>query len=285
MGLEDADWEILAKAKNLIKISRRDLGYAISQNMSGGTTVAGTMSVAHKMGIDIFATGGIGGVHRGVEETGDVSADLIELSRTPVTVFSSGVKSILDIPRTLEYLESVGVMVGVFKGDNGQFPAFYTRSSGQDSVYNFESIGHIVKLLEAHRALEEKAGILIGVPIPKENELKKSEIDAAIERALSAAKEKGISGKAVTPFLLGTVLKATSGESLIASKSIVNFSKVMFRGSMCFIISDKALIKNNACVAAKVAAQLKGSQTTVSSSASESSAKRSVGIPVSKLVL
>lgn len=218
VGLETEDWEILAKAKNLLKISRRDLGYAISQNMSGGTTVSGTMTVAHKMGIEIFATGGIGGVHRGVEETGDVSADLIELSRTPVTVFSSGVKSILDIPRTLEYLESMGVLVGVYKGDQGQFPAFYTRTSGQDSVYNFDTIEGIVKLLEANRLLGEQAGVLIGVPIPTESALDKALIDAAIERSLAAAKEKGIRGKAVTPFLLGAVLEATKGKSLTASE-------------------------------------------------------------------
>lgn len=218
VGLETEDWEILAKAKNLLKISRRDLGYAISQNMSGGTTVSGTMTVAHKMGIEIFATGGIGGVHRGVEETGDVSADLIELSRTPVTVFSSGVKSILDIPRTLEYLESMGVLVGVYKGDQGQFPAFYTRTSGQDSVYDFDTIEGIVKLLEANRLLGEQAGVLIGVPIPTESALDKALIDAAIERSLAAAKEKGIRGKAVTPFLLGAVLEATKGKSLKASE-------------------------------------------------------------------
>lgn len=218
VGLETEDWEILATAKNLLKISRRDLGYAISQNMSGGTTVSGTMTVAHKMGIEIFATGGIGGVHRGVEETGDVSADLIELSRTPVTVFSSGVKSILDIPRTLEYLESMGVLVGVYKGDHGQFPAFYTRTSGQDSVYNFDTIEAMVKLLEANRLLGEQAGVLIGVPIPTESALDKALIDAAIERSLAAAKEKGIRGKAVTPFLLGAVLEATKGKSLTASE-------------------------------------------------------------------
>lgn len=176
------------------------------------------MTVAHKMGIEIFATGGIGGVHRGVEETGDVSADLIELSRTPVTVFSSGVKSILDIPRTLEYLESMGVLVGVYKGDQGQFPAFYTRTSGQDSVYDFDTIEGIVKLLEANRLLGEQAGVLIGVPIPTESALDKALIDAAIERSLAAAKEKGIRGKAVTPFLLGAVLEATKGKSLTASE-------------------------------------------------------------------
>lgn len=218
MGLEDKDWELLASAKNLLKVSRRDMAYAVSQGFSGGTTVAGTMAIAHKVGIDIFATGGIGGVHRGVEETGDISADLIELSRTPVAVFSSGVKSILDIPRTLEYLESMGVMVGVFQGDNGQFPSFYTRSSGQNSVYNFQSVEDIVALLEATKALGEQSGTLIGVPIPRENELDKDEIDAAIERALGAATEKGIRGKAVTPFLLAAVLEATKGKSLIASK-------------------------------------------------------------------
>lgn len=219
VGLEAEDWDVLSSSKNLLKISRRDLGYAISQGASGGTTVAGTMTVAHKMGIEIFATGGIGGVHRGVEETGDVSADLIELSRTPVTVFSSGVKSILDIPRTLEYLEAMGVLVGVYKGDNGQFPAFYTRTSGgEDSVYNFGSIEEIVRLLEANRVLGEKAGTLIGVPIPKESELNKAEIDAAIETALRLAKEKGIRGKAVTPFLLSAVYAATKGASLTASK-------------------------------------------------------------------
>lgn len=221
VGLGPEDWQVLANAKNLLKISRRDMAYAISQKMSGGTTVSGTMTVCQKMGIDIFATGGIGGVHRGVEETGDVSADLIELSRTPVTVFSSGVKSILDIPRTLEYLESMGVLVGVYQGDNGQFPAFYTRTSGQDCVYNFQSVEEITALISTHQLLGEQSGILIGVPIPRENELNKDDIDAAIEAALAEARRKGIRGKAVTPFILGAVLQATSGKSLFASKIIV----------------------------------------------------------------
>lgn len=220
VGLDADDWQVLGSApqKNLLKISRRDLGYAISRNLSGGTTVSGTMTVAAMTGIRIFATGGIGGVHRGVEETHDVSADLIELSRTPVMVFSSGVKSILDIPRTLEYLETMGVLVGVYRGDNGQFPAFYTRNSGQDAHYKFESIEEIVKLLKANLLLGERAGVLIGVPIPQESELNKLEIEAAIEEALQDAKQQRIKGKAVTPFLLGAVLKATKGKSLTASE-------------------------------------------------------------------
>lgn len=179
------------------------------------------MAIAHKTGIKIFATGGIGGVHRGVEETGDVSADLIELSRTPVAVFSSGVKSILDIPRTLEHLESLGVLVGVYQGDNGQFPAFYTRSSGVDALYNFNSVDEIAQLIKANLILGETGGVLVGVPIPRESELNKEEIDKAIEAALSAAKVKGIQGKAVTPFLLGAVLESTKGKSLIASKYLI----------------------------------------------------------------
>lgn len=220
VGLQAEDWQVLGSTapKNLFKISRRDLGYAISRNLSGGTTVSGTMTIAHKAGIRIFATGGIGGVHRGVEDTHDVSADLIELSRTPVMVFSSGIKSILDIPRTLEYLETLGVLVGVYRGDNGQFPAFYTRTSGQDALYNFESVKEIVELLKANQILGEQAGVLIGVPIPKESELNKLEIEAAIEQALQTAMELEIKGKAVTPFLLGAVLKATKGKSLIASE-------------------------------------------------------------------
>lgn len=218
MGLESHEWEQLGSAKGLIKLSRRDLAYAVSQNKSGGTTVAGTMSIAHKVGINIFATGGIGGVHRDVESSMDISADLLELSRTPVNVFSSGVKSILDIPRTLEYLETMGVTVGVYQGDDGQFPAFYTRTSGEKSAYNFKTIEQIVRLLEVNQSLGEQAGTLIGVPLPREYELNKREIDAAIEEALALAKDRGIRGKAVTPFLLEHVLKASHGKSLVASE-------------------------------------------------------------------
>lgn len=237
VGLTKDDIAKLAQTdrKEVIKCSRRDLPYIVANSKCGGTTVASTMIVAHMAGIPIFATGGVGGVHRDGHITMDVSADLVELGRTPVTVVSSGVKSILDIPRTLEYLETQGVCVAAFNGDEGKFPDFYTRDSGCKAPYNLKTPQEAARLIQALMDLELKTGILIGVPIPEEYAADKTVITAAIDQAYKDANENGVQGKEVTPFLLAAIAKITAGNSLIA---------------------NIALIKNNAKVAAQIACEL-----------------------------
>ena len=151
-----------------VKTSRRDLAYVLSNNLNGGTTVAGTLICAKMTGINIFATGGIGGVHRDGENTMDISADLIELGRSPVAVISSGVKSILDIPKTLEFLETHGVFVGTYQSPENNFPAFYTRKSGVKVDYNFECAKDAARLIHKSILLELESGMLIAVPVPLE---------------------------------------------------------------------------------------------------------------------
>lgn len=225
--------------KEVIKCSRRDLPYIVANVKCGGTTVAATMIVAHMAGIRIFATGGVGGVHRDGHITMDVSADLVELGRTPVTVVSSGVKSILDIPRTLEYLETQGVCVAAYDSEGGKFPDFYTRDSGCKAPYNLKTPQEAAQLIQALQDLELKSGILIGVPIPEEYAADKNFITAAIDQAYKDAGEKGVMGKEVTPFLLAAIAKITLGNSLK---------------------SNIALIKNNAKVAAQISCALSKSQ-------------------------
>lgn len=234
VGLSKEELMTLAKKprEEVIKCSRRDLPYVVASKQSGGTTVAATMIVAHRVGIQIFATGGIGGVHREGHVTLDVSADLVELGRTPVAVVCSGVKSILDIPRTLEYLETQGVCVTSFDSPGGIFPDFYTRDSGCKVPYNLPSASDAAKLLLAWRQLNLQSGVLIGVPIPEEFAAKKAAIDAAIVEANAEAQAQGVSGKEVTPFLLSHISRITKGRSLQA---------------------NIALIKNNAKIAAKIA--------------------------------
>ncbi|KAH8409518.1 hypothetical protein KR222_007702 [Zaprionus bogoriensis] len=221
--------------EQVIKCSRRDLPYVVAMRHSGGTTVAATMIVAHRVGIPIFATGGIGGVHREGHVTLDVSADLVELGRTPVAVVCSGVKSILDIPRTLEYLETQGVCVASYNSPGGVFPDFYTRDSGSRVPYNLPSAAHAAELLRSWRELQLQSGVLIGVPIPAEFAAEKAAIDAAIAEANAEAQAQGVAGKEVTPFLLSHISKLTQGRSLQA---------------------NIALIKNNAAVAAEIACAL-----------------------------
>lgn len=237
VGLTHKDIVSLAKMnkKDVVKTSRRDLAYVVSNGKYGGTTVAATMIIAHMAGIKIFATGGVGGVHRNGHITMDVSADLMELGRTPITVVSSGVKSILDIPRTLEFLETQGVCVAALHSDDGIFPDFYTRDSGCASPYTLDSTKQAAKLINALNQLHMQSGILIAVPIPQEHAADKSLITEAIDRASKDAAEKGIMGKDVTPFLLAAVAKITGGSSLQA---------------------NIALIKNNAKVAAEIACDL-----------------------------
>ncbi|XP_049281039.1 uncharacterized protein LOC125762692 isoform X2 [Anopheles funestus] len=238
VGLAADQLRLLARndsGTQTLKTSRRDMAYVMATGRNGGTTVAGTLLVADAVGIRIFATGGIGGVHREGERTMDVSADLIELGRCPVAVVSSGVKSILDIPRTLEYLETQGVCVTTYGSEDCEFPAFYTRSSGSKAAYNLTSATVAAKMLHMNRALGLGSGILIGVPIPERYAMDAAEMNAVIAEALGDAERKRIQGKEVTPFILSAVSALTRGKSLDA---------------------NMGLIKNNAHVAADIAVEL-----------------------------
>jgi pseudouridylate synthase len=199
------------------KCSRRDLPIATGLGEYGATTVAGTMIVAHMAGISVFSTGGIGGVHRG--HPFDVSADLIELGRTPVAVVCSGAKSILDLPLTLEVLETQGVPVIGFNTDT--LPAFYSRSSGLAIDVRVETTQQAAQIIAASKELGLKQGILIGVPVPAEDELSPDLAEAAIQQATAEAEIQGVHGKAVTPFMLSRVVELTGGESRRANTSLL----------------------------------------------------------------
>ncbi|HOY69057.1 MAG TPA: pseudouridine-5'-phosphate glycosidase [Candidatus Ozemobacteraceae bacterium] len=230
VGLSDEELEMLGQAKGAVKIGRRDLAAAIVQKKNGGTTVSGTMICAAKAGIRFFATGGIGGVHRGGEATFDVSADLEELARTPVAVVSAGAKAILDLPKTLEYLETAGVPVIGFGTD--EFPAFYSRRSGLHVPIRFDEPRPLAAMIRKHWDLGLGSGVLVANPIPGDSEYAGDEINQAIEAALKEADAKGVQGAATTPFLLERVYQLTQGKSLTA---------------------NIALVKNNALLASQLA--------------------------------
>ncbi|WP_250675395.1 pseudouridine-5'-phosphate glycosidase [Paraclostridium ghonii] len=225
VGLSTEEIEFLGTSKDVVKASRRDLPFIISKKLNGATTVATTMILANLAGIKVFATGGIGGVHRGAQETFDISADLQELANTNVAVICAGAKSILDIGLTLEYLETNGVPVVGFKTE--EFPAFYTRKSGFGVDYKVDSSLEVASALKTKWDLNLKGGMVIGNPIPKEFEMDYDTITNAIESALKEAKEKNITGKKVTPFLLDKVKTITAGKSLDANIELVyNNAKV-----------------------------------------------------------
>lgn len=231
-GLSDAEIVLLADGKIPVrKMSRRDFGSVIAKKEMGATTVAATMIIAQWAGIRVFATGGVGGVHRG--QAGDVSADLVELSQTPVAVVCAGVKAILDLPRTLEWLETFGVPVVGY--DTTEFPAFYTRSSGLPLVDHVENAAQVATLLHTHWGLGFPQGALITVPIPPESALNGDEINPKIEQAVQEAEQQHITGKDITPFLLGRLAEITEGQSMQA---------------------NLALLRNNARVAAEIAIEL-----------------------------
>ena len=233
-GLSHEEIEHLGKAgRSVAKASRRDLPALVARGVDGATTVATTMIIAHMAGINIFATGGIGGVHRGAETTMDISADLEELAQTPVMVVCAGAKSILDLGLTLEYLETKGVPVIGYGTE--ELPAFYTRKSGFGVDYRVDSPEELASIFKAQRGLNYKGGMLVTNPIPEEYAMDKEVIDAAIEQALAEAKEQGIHGKETTPFLLAKVVELTGGESLE---------------------SNIQLVLNNARLAARTAAEL-----------------------------
>lgn len=237
IGLSDEELEMFGQAKDVAKASRRDMAYLLATKKIGATTVAATMIAAELAGIELFVTGGIGGVHRGAETTMDISADLEELSKTKVGVVCAGAKSILDIGLTLEYLETKGVPVIGFGTD--ELPAFYTRQSGFDVNFKLDTPEEVAKVLRAKWNLNLEGGAVIANPIPEEDALDHDFITNIIEKALKEAEEKGIHGKQVTPFLLGKVKELTDGTSLVA---------------------NIALVKNNARVGAEIAKALQATK-------------------------
>lgn len=230
VGLSIDEIEFLGKEKGIVKVSRRDMPFVIAKKLNGAATVASTMIAASLAGIKIFATGGIGGVHRGAQETFDISADLVELSKTNVGVICAGAKSILDIGLTLEVLETLGVPTVGYKTD--EFPAFYTRRSGHKVDYRCDSPDEIAEALFTKWSLNINGGAVIANPVPIDDEMDNDKINSAIEDAISVCNAKGIKGKEVTPFLLSKIKDITGGDSLK---------------------TNIALVKNNAALAAKIA--------------------------------
>ncbi|MEL6792994.1 MAG: pseudouridine-5'-phosphate glycosidase [Pseudomonadota bacterium] len=215
VGLTDEELTRLAAAENVWKLSRADLAVAMATGATGATTVAATMIAARLAGVEVFATGGIGGVHRGAETDFDISADLTELAETPVTVVCAGAKAILDLPKTLEALETRGVPVIGYRTDD--LPAFWSRSSGLAAPLRLDDPTAIAAAHAARRALGVPGGQLVANPIPTEVEIPRAEIAPLIDAALAAASAAGVSGKAVTPYLLAEILRRTSGRSLEAN--------------------------------------------------------------------
>jgi pseudouridine-5'-phosphate glycosidase len=235
VGLTEGELARLATQKGVRKVSRRDLPIAVARREDGATTVAATMYVAALAGIEVLATGGIGGVHRG--QPFDISADLPELAQTRVAVVCSGAKSILDLPLTLEWLETHGVPILGYETD--EFPAFFSRESGLPVDARVDTPDEAARIIRTKWDLGLGGGVLVTVPVPEEAELPQELAEKAIERALAAAEEQGITGKALTPFLLSQVARITGGKSLVA---------------------NIALLKNNAAVAARIARALKEEQ-------------------------
>ncbi len=219
VGLSVRDLEIISTGKNILKASRRDLPVIISKKLNAATTVSATMICAALASLKIFATGGIGGVHRNAQNTFDISADLTELAKTNIAVVSAGVKSILDIGLTLEYLETIGVPVIGYRTD--EFPAFYTRQSGYKVNYRLDSPEEIAEAIKVKRELGLNGGVIIANPVPEEFSMDKKIIDNAIEASLKKADENNIKGKEVTPFLLSEIKNITGGTSLESNIQLV----------------------------------------------------------------
>ena len=230
IGLSNLELEQFAQGTKTVKVSSRDVPLVLSQKQDGGTTVAATMICARMAGILVFVTGGIGGVHRGSEKTMDISGDLMELARTNVAVVCAGIKSILDIPRTLEYLETQGVPVIGYRTD--EFPAFYTTTSGYSVQSRINTAEEIARCMKVKWELGLEGGMVIANPVLREDAMDEEVIEEAITKSLKEASEKGIDGKAVTPFLLERISQLTDGESLK---------------------TNIALVCNNALVGAKIA--------------------------------
>lgn len=218
IGLEASQLEILARGEQVSKVATRELGLVIARRGHGATTVSATMRLAHRAGIQVFATGGIGGVHRGAEQDLDISADLIELSRTPVMVISAGAKAILDLPKTLEYLETMSVPVIGYGTD--ELPAFYSRNSGLPIPQRLDSPQEFAQTFQASLALGVNAGMLVANPLPVEFNIPNEEIDKHIVQALDEARTNEILGKDLTPFLLGRIVELTEGRSLETNRAL-----------------------------------------------------------------
>jgi pseudouridine-5'-phosphate glycosidase len=233
VGLTDAQMDWLGQASGVLKLSRADLAHAVAAGLPGSTTVAATMIAAHLAGIAVFATGGIGGVHRHAENTFDISADLQELAMTPVTVVCAGAKAILDLPKTFEMLETLGVPVIGYGCDH--LPAFWSRDSAIASPIRLDHPRQIADMLRTRQALGLRGGALVCNPVPAENEIAAPDIARLVGQALADAEAAGVSAKAVTPYLLGRMLDLTEGRSLA---------------------TNIALIRNNARLAARLALEL-----------------------------
>ncbi|WP_048647881.1 pseudouridine-5'-phosphate glycosidase [Nitratireductor soli] len=233
VGLSDSERAALAQAKDPMKLSRADLAFALAEGRTGGTTVAATMIAAHMAGIAVFATGGIGGVHRGAETSFDISADLDELARTPVIVVSAGPKAILDTEKTLEVLETRGVPVVAFATDT--MPAFWSRQSPHKAPLRLDTPAAIARFQATRKALGIDGGMLIANPVPEADEIPAEIMAAHIAAAQEKAAREGVSGKGVTPFLLAAILELTDGASLA---------------------TNIALVKNNAVLAARIAREI-----------------------------
>lgn len=219
-GLSEKEIRKLGKlGQKVVKVSRRDIPFIVAKKITGATTVASTMIIAEMANIPIFATGGIGGVHRGAASSMDVSADLQELANTNVAVVSAGAKAILDLKLTLEYLETFGVPVVGFKTD--EFPAFYSRKSGLGVDYRVDNVTELAEALFTKWQLGLRGGVLIANPILKKYQMKFSAINKAVEDAIQLAEKKGIQGKEITPFLLSKIVKLTKGKSLEANIQLV----------------------------------------------------------------
>lgn len=235
VGLTSKEIETLAKRQDVIKVSRRDLSYVVGLKKWGATTVAATMIIAKKAGIKVFVTGGIGGVHRGAEQTFDISSDLEELGRTNITVVCAGPKAILDLPKTIEYLETKGVPVLGYKTD--KMPLFYTISPTERVLYRVDEASDIAKVMMAQSALGLESGVLVVNPIPAAFALPYATVEKVINAAISEMHRLGIKGKEETPFLLAKISELTKAQSLIA---------------------NEALVLNNAKLGAKIAKHLGG---------------------------
>ncbi len=233
IGLEKDQLEALAQTTDAMKVSRADIAFAIAERRTGATTVAATMIAAARAGIRVFATGGIGGVHKGAEETFDISADLTELAKTGVIVVCAGAKAILDIPKTLEVLETNGVPVVTFGSE--EFPAFWSRSSGLASPLSLNSPAAIANFQTTREQLGIDGGMLVANPVPEADEIPREEMEIYINRAISHAERDEVTGKAVTPYLLGDIYRLTDGRSLE---------------------TNIALVRNNAQLAAEIAVAL-----------------------------